>query len=66
MRYWLGRLAFSLLIVGAAVGWETYRAMTLPGGLAAWRVWIQFGLAGVLIVCGVWGMVMRHGGNKGD
>jgi hypothetical protein len=65
MRRWLARLSFSLLIIGAVVAWETYRALSSPGGLPAWRAYLQFALAGVCVVLAMAGVRARHSDDDG-
>jgi hypothetical protein len=62
MRYWLGRLGFSFLIVGSALAWEAFAAARGDGmeqGRA--RIVAYWAGAGACWVVGLIGIRIRHG-----
>lgn len=60
-QQWLGRLAFSFIIVAAVLVWEAYRASSaLSGDIPRGRITLYLVGAALAVVLGVLGIRTRH------
>ena len=60
-RRWLGRLAFSFLVIGFFLAWEGYKRHTSPAGpIDDWRTLLDLAAGTLSIVLGLTGIRERH------